>query len=288
MSDLKLSITVLVSYIIIVLGFANIDEFQERVLDFSPLFFVLLALTVFSELMIVGALIKQGVRMSNYMFIIFWAIVYILLWAFYWKDQIHIQVHIIQFLLVEISAGLSYDVGKRVGQIDNLLDGLTSSTYPNRTRELQSADDVINEELTRSRRYHHTLPILVIGLEKLTRKENYVLDELLWNEILDRLASAKIGGILSNLSRNTDIILRDKDGLFIILCPETEVGGLDVLVGRIAATVQSKLEKKITWGTAVFPEEALTFDELLQTARSRLKTFETDLANENKLSGQLG
>jgi GGDEF domain-containing protein len=276
MSELKLSITVLVSYVIVVLGVANIDVVQESVIDFSPIFFILIGAAIFSELIVVGYLISQGVRMTNYIFISFWAAVYSLIWIFYWKNSLPVQVQIIQFLLVELGAGLAYDVGKRVGQIDNVLEGLSSSAYPNQIRDIKAAQDIITNELTRSRRYHHTLPILVIRLEKggSAAPLHY---ELLGNDILERFAIAKIGQILSDLSRNTDIIVRDRDGLFIIICPETSFENLPLLAGRIAETVNKNLGTTIKWGSALFPDEALTFEELLQTARARLEISDTNV-----------
>jgi hypothetical protein len=279
MSELKLSITVLVSYVIAVLGVANIDVFQASVINFSPIFFILIGLAIFSELIVVGYLISHGVKITSYMFISFWAIVYILVWILYWKTRLPVQVQIIQFLLVEVGAGLAYDVGRRVAQVDNILEGLSSSAYPNRTRDIQAAQDIINDELTRTRRYHHTLPILVVRLEKGANVQP-PQHEILGNDILERFANAKIGQILSDLSRNTDIIVRDRDGLFIIVCPETSYDNLSILTERIAATVKKSLGTTIKWGSALFPDEALTFDELLLTARSRLNMSDPNSNND--------
>ena len=269
MGDLKLSITRLVSYVIVVLGIANIDSFQSSVIDFNPAFFILIAIIVFSELMITGNLIRQGVRISYYTVILFWLIVYVV-WMFYSRDTRPIQVQAIQLLLVAISAGLAYDVGKRIGQLDKTLDGLSSSAYPNRARDLQDARDLISAEITRSRRYHHPLSILTIRLDKHKNKEGLKDYKALENDMLERFAVAKISHILSDLARNTDLVLRDKNGQFVILCPETDANNISVLAERIAAAVDESLNTDIDWGSAAFPDEALTFDDLLQTARKRL------------------
>jgi len=269
MGDLKLSITLLVSYVIGVLGIANIDSFQSSIIDFNPAFFILIAIIVFSELMITGSLIRQGVRISYYTVILFWIVVYVA-WMFYSRDTRPIQVQAIQLLLVAISAGLTYDVGKRIGQLDKTLDGLSSSAYPNRARDLQDAHDLISAEITRSRRYHHPLSILTIRLDKHKNKESLKDYKALENDMLERFAVAKISHILSDLARNTDLVLRDKNGQFVILCPETDANNISILAERIAAAVDESLKADIDWGSAAFPDEALTFDDLLQTARRRL------------------
>lgn len=273
MSDLKISITILVSYITIVLGIANIDAFQESVINFSPVFFLLVALVVFSELLITGNLIKQGVKISYYWVISFWVVIYILVWIFYWGNSRPVQVQLIQLLLTALSAGLAYDVGKRIGQIDRTLDGLSSSAYPNRARDIQSARDLIDSEITRSRRYHHPLAVLTIQLgdRRNKRMDRREAKESLTKDMLERFATAKISQILSDLARNTDIILRDKDGQFILLCPETDLNSTHILANRIDAAVNEKLDVGIYWGSASFPDEAITFDDLIQTAKNRLE-----------------
>jgi len=288
MNDLKLSITILVSYVTLVLGVANIDSFQSNVIDFNPAFFIFVAVIVFSELMITGYLIRQGLKISYYAVILFWVIMYIFAWVFYFGNDRPIQVQIIQLLLVAISAGLAYDVGKRIGQLDRTLDGLSSSAYPNRARDIQESHDLIAAEITRSRRYHHPLSILTFRLDKQKNRESRKNKdyEALQNDMLERFAVAKISQILSDLARNTDIVLRDKDGQFVLLCPETDANTISILADRVVAAVDESLNTKICWGSAAFPDEALTFDDLLQTARKRLSQGEAKVEDESKLISQ--
>jgi GGDEF domain-containing protein len=70
--------------------------------------------------------------------------------------------------------------------------------------------------------------------------------------------------------RQTDLVLRDYRGKFIIVCPETDSANASLLAKRISQAVQEKTDLRVFWGVAAFPEEALTFDDLLQKARDRL------------------
>jgi len=54
------------------------------------------------------------------------------------------------------------------------------------------------------------------------------------------------------------------------LCPETDLGNASLLAKRISQAVKERISLKILWGVAAFPEEALTFEDLLQKARERL------------------
>lgn len=270
MSELKLSITILVSYVIVVLGIANIDEFQASVIDFSPEFFVLIGLIIFSELIVVGALIRAGVKINYYIVIPFWFFIYVLLWVFYFGDSRPIQVHLLQLSLMVLASILAYDVGKRIGELDKTLEGLSSSAYPNRARDVQSSRDLIAAEITRSRRYHHPLSLLTIRLERPKGKEGWKELESLASDMYERFAIAKTSQILSDMARSTDIILHDRDGQFVLLCPETNLNNIGILATRMEAAIEESLHTKIDWGSAAFPDEALTFEDLLQTAQKRL------------------
>ncbi|MBL8049954.1 MAG: hypothetical protein JNM46_01920 [Anaerolineales bacterium] len=270
MSELKFSITILVTYVIAILGIANIDQFQESIIDFSPVFFVLVAFIVFSELIVIGVLIRSGVRISNYIVTPFWIFVYILVWYFYLGDSKPIQVHLIQILLVLLSSILAYDVGKRIGELDKTLAGLSSSAYPNRARDIQSSRDLIAAEITRSRRYHHPLSILKIRLEKPKSNAGWKDLDTLASDMYERFAIAKVSQIISDLARSTDIVLYDRDGQFVLMCPETNLTNISILAERMEAAVHESINAKIDWGSAAFPDEALTFDDLLQTAQKRL------------------
>ncbi len=270
MSELKLSITILLSYIIAVMGVANIDEFQESIIDFNPEFFILMAAAVFFQLIITGSLIRAGVKITQYVIILFWLGVYGLFWIFYFGNSRPIEVQLIQLLLLLISAGLAYDVGKRLAQVDKVMDSLSSGAYQNRVRELQSAQEIIAAEITRSRRYHHPLVVLSLRLSSwVGNGADLQRYDSLERDMIKRFAVAKMSRILSELARSTDIILRDKEGEYILLCPESNLKAASILAERIEAAVDESLNAKIEWGSAEFPDEALTFDELLQTARRR-------------------
>ncbi|MBI3169156.1 MAG: hypothetical protein HYZ22_11795 [Chloroflexi bacterium] len=270
MSDLKQSIIILFVFVVALLGIANVDVFQESFINFSPVFFVLIAIILFSELMVVGTLIKAGVRLSQYAVIIFWLFVYGIVWYFYLGNERTIEVNLIQMLLVLLTAVLAYDVGRRVDQTELALESLASSVYPNRAMDIQNAKDLISAEITRSRRYHYPLSILTVRLEKNKSWGEWKEMKLFANDMLERFAIAKVCQILSDHARSTDMVLRDRDGQFALLCPETGPGSTGILAARIAEAVKRELDAKIEVGNASFPDEALTFEDLLDIANGRL------------------
>jgi GGDEF domain-containing protein len=280
MNDLKNSVALLFFFLLLIFGVAQIDYIEQNVLNFSPVFFILLTLAV-----ITGLLVRPSKRLTIYTYIMGWAVIYGLTWLFYWRTsaQEPIQVLIVQLLLVEISAGLAFDVGRQMAQVQNLLTGLSASTYPNRSIDIAKAEDRISAELTRSRRYHHPLSLLVVQINRLTSK-NIEEHPTLQRDILAQFATAKVGQIISERARETDIIMRDQQGRFVLLCPETSQESSSTLARRIQEAISVALGAEIATGSAFFPTEALTFDDLIQKAEERLD--EAGLADGHPIASE--
>lgn len=274
MSDLKFSIVTLFIFVVALLGISNVERFQESVINFSPVFFVILAFVLFSELLVVERLMKAGVRLSQYSIIGFWLVVYGVVWYFNLREGKSLEVNLVQLLLVLLTAVLAFDVGRRVNQTDIALEGLASSAYPNRAKDMQTARDIALSEITRSRRYHHPLSVLAIRLEKGKAWGEWKDMKLLANDIMERLAHAKVSQILSDHARSTDLVLRDGSGQFILLCPDTSHTNMSLLADRIAGAVKRNLDAKIECGYASFPDEAVTFDDLILRAKERFVAIE--------------
>ncbi len=271
MSDLKQSILTLFLFVVTLLGIANVESFQESIIDFSPVFFVLIALILFSELIVVGWLVKAGVRISQYFVTLFWLSIYGIVWYFYLAAEKSIEVNLVQLLLVLLTAVLAFDVGRRIDQTDITLERLASSAYPNRSMEIENAQNQILSEIARSRRYHHPLSVLAVKLEKNDWKEGIKEMNLIAEEMMNRFAIAKVSQILSDYARNTDLVLRDRDGMFILICPETNLSDTMTLSKRIKEEVKKDMNSQLLCGGAAFPDEALTFEDLVDIARKRIQ-----------------
>lgn len=280
MSNLKNSIAFLFLYLVLVLGIAQVRYIEENVLNFQPAFFILLGVSVFG-----GLYIPMMVPLSIYLYLFSWSVIYGLVWFFYWRMHIPVlnaQLLGIQFVLVIIGAGLSFDVGRHLDGINSLLEGLSASTYPNRTLEIKRAEDRISAELTRSRRYHHPLSLLLVELDKKAEGEDIKVVKGLQKDLLHRFAIARIGQIISDRARETDLILRDRSGRFLLLCPETNSENSLLFGERIRRAVMESMGADVNWSFASFPEDALTFEELVEFAEHRLGILDPSQTQEQK------
>ncbi len=271
MTDLRNSVFLLIAFLIIIFGISSVELFEENVLNFHPAFFIMLTLAAFG-----GILIPS--RISIYFYLIAWAVIYVLVWIYYFRFlpiPRNAQELGVQFLLIEISAGLSYFVGRQVQQIDALVRGLSVSAYPNRTLNIKANRDLINTEVTRSRRYKRPFTALVLKLEFNDRKDNLHRNETIQRDLLRRFTLAKTGQIINEFARQTDMVFSDQFDRFILLCPETDYQKSTVLAERIYKSVSEKVDASIAWGAASFPQDALTFDDLVELASHRMGSHDS-------------
>ena len=266
MKNLRNSIVLLLLYLVIIFGLAQINFIEQNVLNFTPAFFILLAAVT-----VVGAFVPSLVSVSNYVFIALTAVAYFVLWIFIWRfAAINAQVLWIQFLLVLIAAGLAYNVGQQLTLIAGLLEGLASSAYPNRSLDVREAADRISAELTRSRRYQHPLSVIVLRLGENKNSKTAEHFPGIQEDLLRRFALARVSQAISDRARETDLILRDHTGRFILLCPETNSLNSGIFAERVERAVREQIGVDVIWGAASFPDQALTFEELLELAEERI------------------
>lgn len=181
-----------------------------------------------------------------------------------------VAIILLEFISLEVGVWLAYLLAADIARAESLMDAMALGAFPNRTENVASAGQIIKTEITRSRRYHRPLGLIVIqaniddhiAVKELIRTIQYDL----WN----RFSFARIGQIIDECVRQTDIVLRDSGGRFVILCPETDPVSTESLAQRVCHTVEERSSVQVRWGVAAFPDDALSFDDLLHKARANM------------------
>jgi GGDEF domain-containing protein len=181
-----------------------------------------------------------------------------------------LPVIVLEFMLLEVGVWFAHQLALQISHAESVMDALALSAFPNRANDIDSENQRIKIELTRSRRYHRPLSLIVIESESEDDKTTREMLKSIQHDLLNRFTSARVGQIIDDRIRQTDLVLRDRRGRFIILCPETDLGNASLLARRISLAVKERISLNVFWGVASFPEEALTFEDLLQKARERL------------------
>ena len=189
-------------------------------------------------------------------------------------DPSEFAVIILEFVLLEAGVWFAHQLAMQIGHAESIMDALALSAFPNRAHNIEEESQRIKIELTRSRRYHRPLGLVVIESESEDQKTTREMLKRIQQDLLNRFTSARVGQIINDRIRQTDLVLRDHRGRFVVLCPETDLDSTILLANRIAQVVKERTNLNVLWGVAAFPEEALTFDDLLQKASERLHQTE--------------
>lgn len=205
-----------------------------------------------------------------------WAGVYIVLTLFINRARTttstDLSVVVLEFLLLELGIWCAHQLAQQITHAESVMDELAIDAFPHRAQELDEGSQRVKIEFNRSRRYRRPLSVLLMEVDPEHQKHNGEVLKSIQSDIVNRFTSARVGQIIDDRIRQTDLVLRDRRWCYVIICPETDLSSALLLAGRITAAVKEKTELDLLWGAASFPEEALTFDDLIQKARQRLTT----------------
>ncbi len=269
MTNLKRSFFWAAIYLAVIFVMGQADYANRPIINFANYFYVTvivaLPLTLF---------FPSISRVSVYLPLGFWAAVYLVLVQVvnrdYSANRGELSVVVLEFVLLELGVWFAHRLASQISHAESIMDALALSAFPNRARDIELENPRIKIELTRSRRYHRPLSVVVVQIESEDEKVTREMLKSVQHDLLSRFSVARVGQIIDDQVRQTDLVLRDYKGRFIVLCPETDLPSASLLGKRIARAVEERTSMRVLWGTAAFPEEALTFDDLLEKARERL------------------
>ncbi len=269
MTNLKRSFFGAAIYLAVIFVMGQADYAGRPIINFANYFYitVIIALPV-------TLFFPSISRISVYVPLAFWAVIYMVLLQTinrdYSANKGEISVVVLEFILLEVGVWFAHGLASQISHAESIMDALALSAFPNRVHDIDAESQRIKVELTRSRRYHRPLSLLVIQTES---EDEKVIREMLkgvQHDLLSRFSYARVGQIIDDRIRQTDLMMRDYQGRFVVLCPETDLSSASLLGKRISDAIVERTSLHVLWGAAAFPEEALTFDDLLQKARERL------------------
>ena len=269
MTNLKRSFFGAAVYLAVIFVLGQADYADRPLINFANYFY--LAVLVAVPLTLFFPRIS---RISVYVPLLFWAVVYIVLLQLinrnYSANRGELAVIALEFMMLEVGVWFAHQLASQISHAESIMDALALSAFPNRARDIDSESQRIKIELTRSRRYHRPLSVVMIESESDDEKLTREAFKNIQQDLMSRFTSARVGQIIDDRVRQTDLVLRDYKGRFIVLCPETDFSNASLLAKRIAQAIKERTSLRVLWGVAAFPEEALTFEDLIQKARERL------------------
>jgi len=272
MTNLKRSFFLASFYLAFILILGQTDYAGKPIINFASYFYMAIMIAIPATLFF-PAISKIPV----YVPLLAWAVIYMVILQRIDRTNsttsIEFSIVVLEFILLEAGVWIAHQLAVQISYAESLMDALAFGAFPNRVHGIETESQRIKIELTRSRRYQRPLSLLVIEVEQVSPSTTKSIQ----TDLMGYFSFAHVGQIIDDLIRQTDLFLKDRHGRHVILCSETNFSNVELLAKRISRTVEDKTGRHASWGIASFPEEALTFDDLLQKASDRLvngKSFE--------------
>ncbi len=182
---------------------------------------------------------------------------------------------ITELSLIAIAAWLGNVIAHSFNEMEAFIEAVTLPRDGQRILDKGDSTDEIKVEFIRSRR--HNRPLSIIMLEPASHSLRMDLERILieiQNKMAERFLVASLAEIINKEVRRTDIIVNQgEDGRFVVLCPETTPDGSVFLAERIQAVIMDKLNIPMAFGSASFPDQAVTFEDLVSHAEFELNHY---------------
>ena len=165
---------------------------------------------------------------------------------------------------------IAYQVAGAVNDLGETVANITLGDVSDRVKALDKAQDDIKKEFIRSRRYQSPLSIMVLNVQS-DEPEISIKDtaEEILRVMVKRYTANKLIRFLDQELRRTDLVLDQKNNTeqVILLLPETDFKKSNILAQRISSKIAEQLGLDVKYGLASFPDQALTFESLVDQAK---------------------
>jgi hypothetical protein len=141
--------------------------------------------------------------------------------------------------------------------------------------DVKEIDVQIQSEVNRSRRFSRSMSVILVKADLNSTK--IVLPSLLAEvqaSFIQRYLNAKVAQIIKKDLRRMDLLAIDqKAERLVIINPETNSQDTPVILQRIKDAVDRELGIEIALSTASFPDQAYSYEDLLDVAEKNLIKF---------------
>jgi GGDEF domain-containing protein len=272
MMHLRRSIIALLFGLTFFFNIERMDFGQRNIIDIQAFVYIVGIIAVVSMITI-PTLWKWPLPVS----LILWLGVYLLykLWIFNGRPLlggIHTYLSITEAALLSLMVALAHNVGRGLHDFEEAVKNITLSDVNRRVRRMDESIEDVRMELARSRRHQRPLTVVVVEAkpESIQVALHRTVQEV-QRAMMTRYVVTSLARVIGNQLRRTDMVLDQRDrGRFIILSPDTNVASSAIVVDRIQSAAE-QLGVSLACGIASFPDDALTFEELVHRAEAKLQ-----------------
>ncbi len=272
MKSLRFWMVSLIIFIGFVLNVERIDVGGTTdVVNLASFVYVLSGVVVVSII-----LLPRSWNFSVFSLAVFWALVYVsiklLTEAGSILGGINTYLTIVEFGIIIVFVILTRKVTDNLYILEETIANITLADVSSRVKNFDEAVDDISKEFTRSRRYKRNVGVVVIKLEpENTQAEIGMLSEDILKLVMSRFSMSNLIRLLDKEIRRPDLILEQyNENRIVLILPEADKQAVIAVSNNIQKIIKTRIGKKISVGAAVFPDNAITFDDLLEYAEENI------------------
>ncbi len=267
MKEIRHTLFLLFLFIVLIFNLERLDFQNASIINFTPYFYLLVILNL-----LVTLISPPFQKASIYVLLGMWGTIYIACWLYFSRSHSlidNIQVTVIEFLLLEATVWLMHSLVETIHKAETTLNVMITDIFANRTMNMEEAEIWVKREINRARRHNRPLSVLVLELQNVDLEAHSALMKQFEREMIKQLAIARVAQVISDYIRRTDIVIRGENHRFIVLMPDTDKEGSLISARRILEEIQAQFSTHVSFGLASFPQDALTFEELVDKAISQ-------------------
>lgn len=272
MKKLPYSIALLLAFLAVLFNLERFDYFQRSDLNIDGFVYVLVTVAIVSII-----LVPFLRRWSYPVLLVVTAIAYVVLKVYlsstkavWGGNQSYIT--IVELTLVGISVILARYLAGWLEDFVNAVENITFAKL-RRVRTLEEVGEDLESEMYRSRRYQHPLTVVVAKPEvgSLRMAIHRTVEEVQRSMMVRYVAISLMTRALYGHLRRTDWLLEDSSKReYVFVLPETRGERADIIIDRIQKTAL-ELGVEVSCGIATFPDDALTFESLIDHAETKME-----------------
>jgi len=286
MRHLRFTLILLLAYLGFFLNIERLDiGDQSNVVNLASFVYILAGVAVISTI-----LIPNRWKLSTRTITLFWVAFYLLFKIVVFNSRPVIggqytYISIAELVFVALSVILTRNFLTNLQDLEDIVANITLADVSNRVMNLDSAFYDINKEFARSRRYSRQLGVVVIKLKPENIQVNKAhLSKDILNTMMSRYSMSSLIRSIDNKLRRPDLILEHhKENRIILLLPETNNEAAQAVIRNLQEIAKDKVGLQNSMGFAIFPNDALTFDDLVGRAESMIDQTEKESKFESQI-----
>lgn len=178
---------------------------------------------------------------------------------------------VLEICAIGITILLSRQIGRVFYEFNQAVDELTVGQINKSNYPFEIGQGQIYREVRRARNYQRPAALLAISTteDSLNLSMNRFIQEA-QREMIRKFVTARIANLIVGELKDSDVVVQ-RDDHFVALLPEASRENVQAIIERLEAAGREKLGLTFKIGVSTFPDEAVTFERLLEIAEEQMQ-----------------